>query len=536
MFKLSLKIPDNELIINPKENDGEWQKYSEAVQKVPKNFEIPMIINGKKIFSQTKIKNINPSNGEVIGTYQQADSSHSQQAIESALNAKESWAKLSPATRIQKFRDLENILLKWKYDLCAVSSVECGYNSFETYVEWAELMDFIRFNNYFYAELLAEQLGDGWGETNQLQLRPLKGFTCAVTPFNFPQAIGFHLPLVMALTGNTVVWKPSDDAVLSGYMLMLALEEAGFPPGVINMITGDGKACLPTVLTHNELTAVNFTGSFNTARIFGNYLYNTDYPRHNFPRFVAETGGKDFLVADKDINVEDTARAIVQGAFGRTGQKCSANSVVFVDEIIWSQLRIALLNETNALKICNVTERNCDVGPVINERQFEKITSYIERAKKDKNCKIIAGGVFEKNNGFYVMPTIIEVYIDKHELLSEEIFGPVVAIKTYKKFDEIIPMLNQHNYRLTGSVISRDETFLEKTIPILSQFAGNFYVNRKTTGAIVNMQPFGGDGASGTNAKAGGKWYLLNFISQGTITRRNTSSFTTSAFEKLNAR
>ena len=426
------------------------------------------------------------------------------------------------------------MLLKWKYELCAISSVECGYNSYETYVEWAELMDFVRFNNYFYSELLAEQLGDGWGETNQLQMRPLKGFTCAVTPFNFPQAIGYNLPLVRALSGNTVVWKPSDDAVLSGYMLMLALDEAGFPPGVINMISGDGKPCLPTVLTHPELTAVNFTGSFPTARAFGNYLYNTEHPRQNFPRYVAETGGKDFLVADKDIDVLDTARAIIQGAFGRSGQKCSANSVALIDEVIWPELRAALLKETSALVVCNATERKCDVGPVINERQFNKITSYIERAKNDKNCKIIAGGTYEKNNGFYVAPTIIEVSVDKHELLSEEIFGPVIAVRTFKKFEDVVPLISQHNYRLTGSVLSRNETFLEKAVPVLSQLAGNFYVNRKTTGAIVNMQPFGGDGASGTNGKAGGKWYLLNFISQGTITRRNVRSTTPSAIDKIN--
>ncbi|MBX9837664.1 MAG: aldehyde dehydrogenase family protein [Silvanigrellaceae bacterium] len=533
MFKLSLKIPNNEMIINPKDSDQEWQKYSEAVKKVPRNLDIPMIINGKKVFSQNKVKNLNPSNGEAIGSYQQADATHSQQAIDAALSAKEKWASLSPATRIQKFRDLENILLKWKYELCAVSSVECGYNSYETYVEWAELMDFVRFNNYFYADILSEQLGDGWGETNQIQMRPLKGFTCAVTPFNFPQAIGYNLPLVMALTGNTVVWKPSDDAVMSGYMLMLALDEAGFPPGVINMITGDGKPCLPTVLTHPELTAVNFTGSFPTARAFGNYLYNTEYPRANFPRYVAETGGKDFLVADFDIDVIDTARCIIQGAFGRSGQKCSANSVALIHETIWPELRSALLKETASLIVCNAIERKCDVGPVINERQFNKITSYIDRAKNDKNCKIIAGGTYEKNNGFYVSPTIIEVYVDKHELLSEEIFGPVIAVRTYKKFEDTVAIIQQHNYRLTGSVISKNENFLEQAVPVLSQLAGNFYVNRKTTGAIVNMQPFGGDGASGTNGKAGGKWYLLNFISQGTITRRNLKSTTASALDKI---
>lgn len=533
MQKLSLRVPENEPFFNPRDIDSEWAKFSESVNKVPKKFDVPMVINGKKVFSSTKIPNINPSTGETIGTVQQADASHAQQAIDAALKAKPAWSQLSPATRIQKFRDLEEILVKWKYDLCATANVECGYIAIETYVEWAELLDFVRFNNYFYTELLAEQMGDGWGETNQLQLRPLKGFTCAVTPFNFPIAIGFHLPLVMALTGNTVVWKPSDDATLTSYLLMLALDEAGFPPGVINMISGEGKPCLPTVLTHPELSAINFTGSFPTARAFGNYLFNTENPRKNFPRFVAETGGKDFLVADKEVDVLDTARAIVQGAFGRSGQKCSANSVVLVDEQIWPELKPLLLKETAALCVGNPSERKCDMGPVISERQYRKIVSYIDAAKKDKNCHVLAGGTYSSEHGFYVQPTLIEISSETHPLLTEEVFGPVTAIKTYKKFEDAVKTIEQHHYRLTGSVISKNETFLEKAVPVLSQLAGNFYVNRKTTGAIVYMQPFGGDDSSGTNAKAGGKWYLLNFVSQGTITRRHGRTTTPSALEKI---
>jgi 1-pyrroline-5-carboxylate dehydrogenase len=354
-----------------------------------------------------------------------------------------------------------------------------------------------------------------------------------VTPFNFPIAIGYNLPLVMALAGNTVIWKPSSDAVLTSYLLMLALEEAGFPPGVINFITGEGPNCLPPVLKHPELNCVNFTGSFNTARVFGNYLFNTDFPRANFPRFIAETGGKDFLVADADIDVVDTAQAIVQGAFGRSGQKCSANSVVLVDEKIWPALKTELVKQTQAQQMINPVERKADLGPVINQRAFDKIKSAIEKAKSDKNCAIIAGGKTDDSKGFFIEPTLIEVNTDVHDLLSVEIFGPVTAIRTYKKLEDAVRIIEQHSYRLTGAVISRNETFLENTIPVLSQLAGNFYVNRKTTGAVVNQQPFGGDGASGTNAKAGGKWYILNFVSQGTITRRHTRSTTPQAFVAL---
>jgi 1-pyrroline-5-carboxylate dehydrogenase len=533
MNVLSMVKPANEPIENIRDTESAWAQFEAAVREVPLGLEVPMIIGGQKVFSKDKSKSLNPAGKQVVCTFQEADHSHAQKAIDAALAAKPAWAALTPATRLQKFRDLEVVLAKWKYQTMATAAVECGYTANECSASWAELMDFVRFNSWFYSELLAERMGDGPMETNQLQLRPLKGFTLAVTPFNFPIAIGYNLPLVMALTGNTVVWKPSSDAVLTSYLLMLALEEAGFPAGVINFITGEGPNCLPPVLKHPELNCLNFTGSFNTARIFGNYLFNTDFPRQNFPRFIAETGGKDFLVADADIDVVDTAQAIVQGAFGRSGQKCSANSVVLVDEKIWPALKTELVKLTQAQLMTNPVERKADLGPVINQRAFDKIKAAIEKAKNDKNCTIIAGGKADDSKGYFIEPTLIEVGTDIHELLSVEIFGPVTAIRTYKKFDDAVRIIEQHSYRLTGSVISRNETFLESAIPVLSQLAGNFYVNRKTTGAVVNQQPFGGDGASGTNAKAGGKWYVLNFVSQGSITRRHTRSTTPQAFVAL---
>lgn len=533
MSRLSLSLPQNEPFFDPAAQPGTWDTFTAALGRVPTAFEIPMIINGKKVFSDQKLDNKNPSTGKVIGRLQQATETHAQQAIQAALSAKPAWAALSPLSRIQKFRDLEAVLIQWKDDLCASASVECGYTAYETMVEWAELIDFIRFNNYFYAQLLNEQLGDGWGETNQLIMRPLAGFTCAVSPFNFPQAIAYNLPLSMALTGNTVVWKPSEEASLSGYLLMRALEEVGFPPGVINMITGDGKPCLPTVLKHPQLAALNFTGSFTTARAFGNYLFSADYKRDNFPRFVVETGGKDFLVADAAIFVPEIARAIVQGAFGRSGQKCSANSVVLPDERIWPQLKEALIQETNALNVCAPNQKHCHVGPVISERQFDKIVGYIERAKTDPHCKILAGGSYQKEKGFYIHPTVIEVTTDHHPLLAEEVFGPVAAVRAVRNVQHAASIIEQHNYRLTGSICSQDEVYLEQALKVLGSFAGNLYINRKTTGAIVHMQPFGGDGASGTNSKPGGSWYLLNFISQGSVIRRHERTFLASPYQDL---
>jgi len=530
---LSMVKPTNEPIENIRDTESAWQQFEVATREIPLGLEVPMIIGGQKIYASTKGQSLNPANKELVCTFQEADAGHAQKAIDAALAAKPAWAALSPATRLQKFRDLEVVLAKWKYQTCATAAVECGYTANETSASWAELMDFVRFNSWFYSELLDEQMGDGPMETNQLQLRPLKGFTCAVTPFNFPIAIGFNLPLVMALTGNTVIWKPSSDAVLTSYLLMLALEEAGFPPGVINFLTGEGPNCLPPILKHPELTAMNFTGSFNTARIFGNYLFNTDYPRQNFPRFIAETGGKDFLVADEEIDIVDTAQAIVQGAFGRSGQKCSANSVVLVNEKVWPALKGELIKQAKSQNMVNPVERKADLGPVINKRAFDKIKAAIDKAKNDKACTILTGGNADDSKGFFIEPTLIEVGQDTHDLLSIEIFGPVTAIRTYKNLEDAVRIIEQHPYRLTGAVISRNETFLETAVPVLSQLAGNFYVNRKTTGAVVNQQPFGGDGASGTNAKAGGRWYVLNFVSQGAITRRHTRSTTPDAFNAL---
>jgi delta 1-pyrroline-5-carboxylate dehydrogenase len=223
----------------------------------------------------------------------------------------------------------------------------------------------------------------------------------------------------------------------------------------------------------------------------------------------------------------------VQGAFGRSGQKCSANSVVLAHEDVWPKLKDELVRQAKALKMTNPVERSADLGPVINERAFDKIAGYVDRAKKDPKATLLAGGTFSKEKGFYIEPTLFEVNDPKHELLVEEIFGPVTAVKTFRTLEEAVSIIEQHSYRLTGAVISRDESWLEKAIPVLSQLAGNFYVNRKTTGAMVDQQPFGGDGASGTNAKAGGKWYLTNFVSQGAITRRHARSTTPSAFDAL---
>lgn len=520
-MNLSLKKPLNEPLIPYASDDGQWKAFQEAVARTPKGMDVPMIIGGEEVRAKERIESIDPSTGEVFCTAQKATADHAKAAIEAALKAKESWAALPPEYRIQKFRDLEAILLDRRHELCAVTAQECGYIAPEVSGGWAEMIDFIRFNPWYYFQLLRTDLGDGDRETNTLRLRALKGFTCAITPFNFPIAIGYNLPTVMALTGNTVVWKPSSDAPMTSWMLMRAIQDAGFPPGVINMITGPGSTTMPPVLKHPEINCVNFTGGFDTARMIADELFAKETPRPHFPRFVAETGGKDFLVADRNCDPWDVAACIIAGAFGRSGQKCSANSLVLADRKVWPEIKAAIVEQMGAFKTGNPLERATQMGPVINRGAYETITGFIKRGKSDSKVRLLWGGEFSDEKGFFIQPTIFEVEADRHELLSVEIFGPVVAVKVYDRIEEAVEIIRNNTYRLTGSVWSSDEQFLARWVPVLSEFAGNFYVNRKTTGAIVDQQPFGGDGASGTNFKAGGIWYLLSFISQGTVTRRH---------------
>ncbi|MBD3337367.1 MAG: aldehyde dehydrogenase family protein [Candidatus Eisenbacteria bacterium] len=521
MMNLSIRKPANQPLINYRGNDDEWDAFKDALKKIPENFDVPMIIGGQEVRTAEKIESIDPSTGKLFCTAQKAGGKEAEMAVEAALEAKKEWAALSPLNRILKFRDLEQILYERRHEICAVTAHECGYNATEVSGGWAEMMDFIRFNPYYFYNLLKTEMGDHPTETNMMNLRPLKGFTCAITPFNFPIAIGYNLPTVMALCGNTVVWKGSSDAPMTSWMLMKAVEDAGFPPGVINMMTGPGRETMPPVLGHPEVTALNFTGGYDTARFIAERLFSREVERPHFPRFVAETGGKDFMVVDRDADLWDVAACIISGAFGRSGQKCSANSLVLADERIWPDLREALKEQMKSFKMDNPLKRDADMGPVINRGAYDSITGFIKRGQEDSNVTTIWGGEFDDSKGLYIQPTIFEVGVDQHELLSIEIFGPVTAVRPYKSFEDAVRLIRNNTYRLTGAVWSRDETFLTKAVPVLSELAGNFYINRKTTAAVVDQQPFGGDGASGTNYKAGGAWYLLQFLSQGSVTRRH---------------
>lgn len=526
---LSIKQPENEKMRDYYDNEA-WEKLQDKIRKYEEKVtEVPVIISGQELTTNHEVTNYSPSNSKPITKVYKAGAKEIKHAIDAALESKAEWSGLDPKTRILLFKDLEHVLAEEdrKDDIIAATIVECGYNAPEAEGGRAEIMDFVRFNSYWYHSILQEKPTDGPGETNFYVHRPLKGFTTAITPFNFPIAIGYNLPTVMALTGNTVVWKPSSDAPLVSLLLMKALKDAGFPDGVINMVPASGPEFGEQVLKHPELTAVNFTGSYDTAWQI-KQLVEGSGPRRHFPRIVAETGGKDFMWVDKSAApwLDDIATQIIAGAYGRSGQKCSATSRAYVPKPLLADLKDCLESELKSFRTGDPTKEKVSMGPVINRAAFDKIINYIEIAKKDKDCEIVCGGTYDDTMGFFIDPTVIITKNKRHKLMQEEIFGPVLTIYAFDKLDEAdtLKALTENGYKLTGSLYCKDPAKLEILFPILVHEAGNFYVNRKTTGATVAQQPFGGDGMSGTNRKAGSKDYIREFVSPSSVCWRHTPS------------
>jgi 1-pyrroline-5-carboxylate dehydrogenase len=376
-----------------------------------------------------------------------------------------------------------------------------------------ELVDFWRFNVAFAREILAEQPESSPGVWNRLDHRPLDGFVYAVTPFNFT-AIAANLPTAPVLMGNTVVWKPSPTQAYSAQLIMALLEAAGLPPGVINLVHGDGVAVSDVVLADQDLAGIHFTGSTRTFRHLWREVGANIERYRNYPRLVGETGGKDFIVAHPSADVDEVATAIVRGGFEYQGQKCSAASRIYLPKSLWPAIAERVCAMTSELRMGDVRDYANFVGAVIDRRAFDKISGYQKLAKD--TAKVLAGGHSDDSKGFFVEPTFVQVDDPKHRLMQEEIFGPVVTAYVFDdaRYDEALTLVDTTSpYALTGAVFSRDRAAVTRTMARLRHAAGNFYVNDKPTGAVVGQQPFGGARASGTNDKAGSLWNLGRWLS-----------------------
>jgi 1-pyrroline-5-carboxylate dehydrogenase len=394
-------------------------------------------------------------------------------------------------------------------------------NAFQAEIDSAcELIDFLRWNVHFLSEIYRQQPVSSPGVHNRTEWRPLEGFVLAITPFNFT-AIGGNLPTSAALCGNTVVWKPAHNQIFSAQMFMRILKEAGLPGGVINLIYVDGASLGKICFSHREFAGIHFTGS---TTIF-NHIYKTigenisNY--RSYPRIVGETGGKDFVLAHESADPDVVATALLRGAFEYQGQKCSAASRAYLPSNIAESVKKKLVEGVKSFKMGSVEDFSNFVNAVIDEKSFNKISSYLDKVKADPaKASILVGGNADKSKGWFIQPTVIEAKDPKFVTMCEEIFGPVLTIYVYPaaEFEQTLELVDSTSpYALTGSIIARDRGAIDLATNRLRNAAGNFYINDKPTGAVVGQQPFGGARASGTNDKAGSMLNLYRWLSARTI-------------------
>ncbi|MBP2405352.1 L-glutamate gamma-semialdehyde dehydrogenase [Streptomyces syringium] len=487
--------------------------------------DLPMTINGeKRMGGGEPFQVVQPHNhAAVIGTFNNATVRDAQDAVDAALAA-------APAWRAMSFDDRAAIILRaaellagpWRETLAASTMLGQSKTAQQAEIDTpCELVDFWRFNVHFARQILAEQpVANSAGVWNRSDHRPLEGFVYAITPFNFT-AIAGNLPTAPALMGNVVVWKPSPTQTHSAVLLMQLLEEAGLPKGVINLVTGDGIAVSEVALNHPELAGIHFTGSTKTFQYLWKTVGNNIEKYKSYPRLVGETGGKDFVVAHPSADPAILKTALTRGSFEFQGQKCSASSRAYIPRSLWDNgFKEQFAAEVDGITMGDVTDLSHFIGAVIDDRSFAKNKAAIDRAKSDPTCTIIAGGTYDDSVGYFVRPTVIECTDPENEVFTTEYFGPILAVHVYEDadFDAMLAQMESVSaYALTGSIIAQDRYAAADAMEKLRFAAGNFYINDKSTGAVVGQQPFGGGRASGTNDKAGAASNLMRWTSTRSI-------------------
>jgi 1-pyrroline-5-carboxylate dehydrogenase len=482
--------------------------------------DIPLVIGGADIRGAGAAPVVMPHDHQhTLGTYQQATQAHVLQAIEAARSAHQEWSRWPFADRASVLlKAAELLTTTWRDTINAATMLGQSKTVFQAEIDSAcEIIDFWRFNAHYAQELLDEQPLSDHTMCNQLEYRALEGFVYAVTPFNFT-SIAANLPTAPALMGNTVVWKPASTAMLSAHYVMQLLEEAGLPPGVINFVGGDPAMISNVLLTHRDLAGVHFTGSTAVFQAMWKTMGDQVAAYRSYPRIVGETGGKDFIVAHPSADAAALAVAIVRGGFEFQGQKCSAVSRVYVPRSLWADLRERLVAMIEDIKVGDVQDFRNFMGAVIDRRAFDKISQYIDVARRE--AKVVAGGQCDDRKGYFIHPTLVEASDPSHRLLCEEIFGPVVTAYVYddERWEDTLRLVDRTSpYALTGAVFAQDRRAIVEATQALRDAAGNFYINDKPTGAVVGQQPFGGARGSGTNDKAGSKLNLVRWVSVRTV-------------------
>jgi 1-pyrroline-5-carboxylate dehydrogenase len=456
-----------------------------------------------------------------LGYFHSGEEKHIQQAIDAALAARQSWSALSWENRANIFLKAADLISgKYRPYMNGTTMLGQSKNVFQAEIDSAcEIIDFLRFNVHFLSEIYRQQPISSAGVHNRMEYRPLEGFVLAVTPFNFT-AIGGNLPTSAAMCGNVVVWKCANTQIYSAQMFMRILKEAGLPDGVINLVYVDGPTLGKVCFGHPDFAGVHFTGSTGVFNNMWETIGKNMPVYKSYPRIVGETGGKDFVVVHSSADPDVVATALLRGAFEFQGQKCSAASRAYIPSNLAGAVKQKMIDGIKSFKMGTVEDFTNFINAVIDEKSFNKIQSYIENAKKDKNVEIWAGGKCDKTEGYFIEPTVIESKDPKYVTMCEEIFGPVLSVYVYDagKFEETLTLVDTTSpYALTGSVIAKDRSAIELANAKLRHAAGNFYINDKPTGAVVGQQPFGGARASGTNDKAGSILNLYRWLSARTI-------------------
>lgn len=520
----NVPIPKNEPVYGYAPGSPEREKLKSTLAELrSKEIEVPLYIGNQQIRTDKKVAITPPHDHQhVLGYFYEGGPEHVTEAIEVALQARHAWAVLPWEQRLAIFlKAAELSATKYRYLLNASTMLGQSKNAFQAEIDAAcEWVDFLRFNVAFATEIYRNQpISPDPTIWNQVEYRPLEGFVFALTPFNFT-AISGNLPASAAMMGNVVVWKPAPTQMYSAYVLMQILKEAGLPDGVINLIQGDGPMIGDLVFGHPEFAGIHFTGStavFKTIwKNIGSHMDNYRY----YPRIVGETGGKDFMLAHESADVKAYAANLLRAAFEFQGQKCSAASRAYIPTTLWESVWAELKAMLETMKVGPTEDFSNFVNAVIDERAFQKITGFIERARQNPANEIIWGGTYDSSKGWFIDPTLILTTDPHSETMEQEIFGPVLTIYLYEptQFEETLSLIDRTSpYALTGAIFSQDRYAIDLASRKLVNSAGNFYVNDKCTGAVVGQQPFGGARGSGTNDKAGSMQNLLRWVSARTI-------------------
>jgi 1-pyrroline-5-carboxylate dehydrogenase len=518
-------IPTNETVLDYAPGSPERKGLEAALADLAATqHDLPNTIGGARVTGKgERIEVRQPhAHRKVIGVIRGASKAEAAAAADAAMAAAPAWRELA-------FDDRASILLKaadllagpWRARINAATMLGQSKTAYQAEIDSAcELIDFWRFNVHFARQIMEEQPpANSPGLWNRSDYRSLEGYVYAITPFNFT-AIAGNLPTAPALMGNTVVWKPSHSQQLAAQLTLELLEEAGMPPGVLNLVTGHGREVSDVVLSHPEFAGLHFTGSTAVFQGLWRQIGENLARYRHYPRIVGETGGKDFVLAHPSADPDVLRTALIRGAFEYQGQKCSAASRAYVPRSVWRQIKGDLVELTDGLPVGDVTDLSNFMGAVIDDRAFAKHKAAIDRARATSHLDVVAGGTYDDSEGWFVRPTVVESSDPTDEMFATEYFGPILSVHVFpdRQYSKVLDQMESFApYALTGAVIAQDRAVIAEATHRLRFAAGNFYVNDKPTGAVVGQQPFGGGRASGTNDKAGSAANLLRWTSVRSI-------------------